>query len=59
MKDVLAMEKGGYRDGWKEENISDSHTDFPSMHGRHNTLLNRIVLHDSAWIELHYSIFLV
>jgi hypothetical protein len=32
---------------------------FLFRHGRHITLSNRIVLHDSADVVLHYSIFLV
>jgi hypothetical protein len=59
MKIALILEKGRYQDSWEEENSTVSHTIFPFMSGRHSTLKNRVVLHDSACVALHYSIFLV
>jgi hypothetical protein len=46
-------------DVWREEDSSVSHATFPFEHGQHGTLLNRIVLHDSACIALPYSVVLV
>jgi hypothetical protein len=59
MKDTLIFEKGGHRDSWQEENFSIIHATFPFVRGRHSTLLNRIVFHDSACVVLHYSVFLI
>jgi hypothetical protein len=59
MRGTLIMEEGGYQDSSKEENFSIFHATFPFVRGRHNTLSNQIVLHDSACAALHYSIFLV
>jgi hypothetical protein len=46
-------------DVWREEDSSVTHYTFPFEHGRHGTLLNRIVLHDFACITLPYPVFLV
>jgi hypothetical protein len=59
MKGTLIMEEGGYYDSTKEENFLVFHATFPFVCGRHSTLSNQIVLHDSACVALHYSIFLV
>jgi hypothetical protein len=59
MKGTLIMEEVGYQDSLKEENFSVFDATFPFVRGRRSTLSNRIVLHDSACVALHYSIFLV
>jgi hypothetical protein len=60
IKDALIVEKRIYRDRWKEKkNFSISQIAFPTMSGRHDTLLNQVVLHDSTGVALHYSILLV
>jgi hypothetical protein len=59
MKGTLIMEEGGYYDSSKEENFSVFHATFSFVRGRHSTLSNWVVLHDSACVALHYSIFLV
>jgi hypothetical protein len=56
MKGTLIMEEGGYQDSSKEKNFSVFHATFPFVRGRHSTLSNRIVLHDSACVALHYLI---
>jgi hypothetical protein len=58
MKDTLIEEKRRYQDSWMED-FSVTHATFPFMCGRHRTLFNHVVLHDSACVALHYSIFLV
>jgi hypothetical protein len=59
MKDTLIMGKGGYQDSSKEENFSVFHATFSFVRGWHSTLLSQIVLHDSTYFGLHYSVFLV
>jgi hypothetical protein len=59
MKDALTTNHEGQRDSWKEEDFSITPATFPFEHGRHGTLLNQIVLHDSACIVLPYSVFLI
>jgi hypothetical protein len=39
MNDALIAEKQRYRDCWKGENLSVSQTTFPSMSGRHSTIV--------------------
>jgi hypothetical protein len=46
-------------DVWRKEDSSVTHATFSFEHGWHGTLLNRIVLHDSACIAFSYSVFLV
>jgi hypothetical protein len=59
MKGTLIMEEGGYQDSLKEENFSVFHATFSFVRGRHSTLSNWVMLHGSACVALHYSIFLV
>jgi hypothetical protein len=59
MKDVLTASQEGQLDVCKEEDTSVTHDTFPFVRGQHNTLLNRIVLCDSACFGLHLSIFVV
>jgi hypothetical protein len=59
MKGTLFMEEGGYQDSLKEENFLIFYATFSFVRGRHSTLSNWVMLHDSACVALYYSIFLV